>query len=84
MVESSKGLYRQPAGDDEPVAYVVSGETATFITESEYRADGVEPPFETLPSQEEYEAAVEKEDIEATEDESIAADSPAYLQVPLR
>jgi hypothetical protein len=81
MTEKSKGLYRQPAGDDEPVAYVVSGKTAMFITESEYRADDLQPPFETLPSQEEYEAAVEKKDSDIGENESIAADRPDYSQV---
>jgi hypothetical protein len=78
MVERSKGLYRQPAGDDEPVAYVVSGSTATFVTESEYRADGIEPPFEALPSQDQYEEALEKEDVEATEDANVAADRPYH------
>jgi hypothetical protein len=81
MTEKSKGLYRQPAGDDEPVAYVVSGEAAMFITETEYRADHMQPPFETLPSQEEYEAAVEKKDSETAESESIAADRPDYSQI---
>lgn len=74
MVEKPKGLYREPSGDDEAVAYVVSDGTATFITESEYRASGIEPLFESLPSQEDYEAASEKEDIEATENEAIVAD----------
>jgi hypothetical protein len=77
MAGKSKGLYRQPGGDDEPVAYVVSDGTATFMTESEYRAVGIDPPFESLPSQDEYEEAVEKEDIEATEDENIARDKSA-------
>jgi hypothetical protein len=72
MAEKSKGLYRQPAGDDEPVAYVVSDGTATFVTESEYREYAIEPPFETLPTQGEYEEAVEKEDMEASEEEEIA------------
>jgi len=76
MAEAQKGLFRQPAvGDDEAIAYVASGGATTFVAESEYRAEGISPPFETLPSQEEYEAAAEREDIEAAEDEDIAAHS---------
>jgi hypothetical protein len=79
MIEAQKGLYRQPAiGDDEAFAYVVSGKATMFVTESEYRAEGMSPLFETLPSQEEYEAAIEQEDIEATEDEDVAAHEPLY------
>jgi hypothetical protein len=71
MAGKSKGLYRQPGGDDEPVAYVVSDGTATFMTESEYRADAVEPAFDSLPTQDKYEGEIEKEDIEAIEDAEI-------------
>ena len=74
MAEAQRGLFRQPAvGEDEAIAYVVSDGATMFITESEYRAEGISPPFETLLSQEEYEAAAEREDIEATEDEDVAA-----------
>jgi hypothetical protein len=81
MANGSKGLYRQPAGDDEPVAYVASNGAATFVTESEYRSEGIQPPFETLPTQDEYEAAVEKEDIEASEEEAVVADRPADSRI---
>jgi hypothetical protein len=74
MAEAQRGLFRQPAvGEDEAVTYVESDWATMFITESEYRAEGISPPFETLLSQEEYEAAAEREDIEATENEDVAA-----------
>jgi hypothetical protein len=73
MTGAPKGLFRQPAvGEDEAIAYVASDGATMFLTESEYRAEGFSPPFETLPSQEEYEADAENEDIEATEDEDVA------------
>jgi hypothetical protein len=74
MARKATGLFQQPAiGNDEAVAYVASGDATMFVTESEYRVEGVSPPFETLPTQDEYEAAREKEDIEATEDEDVAS-----------
>ena len=74
MAQAQKGLFRQPAvGQDEAIAYVANGGATMFVTETEYRAEGISPPFEALPSQEEYEAAAEREDIEATEDEDVAA-----------
>jgi hypothetical protein len=74
MARKATGLFQQPAiGNDEAVAYVASGDATMFVTESEYRAEGLSPPFETLPTQDEYEAAREKEDIEATEDEDVAS-----------
>jgi hypothetical protein len=80
MAKAQKGLFRQPAvGEDEAIAYVASGGATMFVTESEYRAEGISPPFETLPSQEEYEAAAEREDIEATEDGDVAALRPFNL-----
>jgi hypothetical protein len=80
MAEAQKGLFRQPAvGEDEAIAYVASDGATMFITESEYRAEAISPPLETLPSQEEYEAAAEREDIEATEHEDVAAHKPFDL-----
>jgi hypothetical protein len=77
MAEAQKGLFRESAvGEDEAIAYVVSGGATMFVTESEYRAEGISPPFETLLSKEEYDAATEREDIEATEDEDVAAHRP--------
>jgi hypothetical protein len=76
MAEAQKGLFRQPAvGEDEAIAYVASGGATMFVAESEYRAEGISPPFEALPSREEYEAAAERENIEAVEDEDVAAHS---------
>jgi hypothetical protein len=80
MAAAQKGLFRQPAvGEDEAIAYVASGGATTFVAESEYRAEGIRPPFETLPSQEEYEVAAEREDIQAAEDEDVAAHSALDL-----
>jgi hypothetical protein len=74
MAEAQRGLYRQAAiGDDEAFAYVLSNEAAMFVTESEYRAEAMSPPFETLHSQEEYEAAADRADIEAKKDVDVAA-----------
>jgi hypothetical protein len=47
----------------EAMAYIVGGEgLPKMIPESEYRAAGYEPPFEMLPTLDEYEAAVERFD----------------------
>jgi hypothetical protein len=44
MAEAQRGLFRQPAvGEDEAIAYVVSDRATMFITESEYRAEGIIP-----------------------------------------
>ena len=76
MAQAQRGLFRQPpVGEDEAIAYVASDGATMFVTESEYRAEGISPPFETLPSQEDYEAAAEREDIEATEDEDVGEHS---------
>jgi hypothetical protein len=51
----------QPALDaSEPLAYVVGSEgLSKMIPESEYRAAGIEPLFETLPTLDEFERAQE-------------------------
>jgi hypothetical protein len=51
MTTIPTGTFVQPAlCASEPMAYVVGGEgLPKMIPESEYRAAGYEPPFETLP-----------------------------------
>ena len=57
----SKGKFSQPAfGSFEAMAYVAGDGVTEFITRSVYRAHGYSPPFEELPSQDEYEAAEEE------------------------
>jgi hypothetical protein len=53
------GKFMQPAlGASEPMAYVVGGEDLPkMIPESEYRAAGIEPPFEMLPTLDDIERA---------------------------
>ncbi len=68
------GKFRQPAVSGyEPMAYVAGDGVAEFVTEAVYRARAYAPPFEELPSQDEYEAAEEeKQDIEADEAADVA------------
>jgi hypothetical protein len=54
------------------MAYVSMPIGGCFVSESVYRARGYQPRFEALPFQEDYEAAAEKQDIEADEDADIA------------
>jgi hypothetical protein len=55
------------------MAYVAGDGVTEFIPRSVYRARGYMPPFEELPSQDEYEAAEEeKQDIEADEAADVA------------
>jgi hypothetical protein len=69
-----KGKFSQPAfGSFEAMAYVAGDGVTEFITRSVYRARGYMPPFEELPSQDEYEAAEEEnQDIEADEAANVA------------
>ena len=69
-----KGKFSQPAfGGFEAMAYVAGDGVTEFITRSVYRARGYMPPFEELPSQDEYEAAEdERQDIEADEAADVA------------
>jgi hypothetical protein len=55
------GRFMQPAlGAGEPMAHVVGGEgLPKMIPENEYRAAGIQPPFETLPTLDEFERAQE-------------------------
>jgi putative SOS response-associated peptidase YedK len=60
-VATREGKFMVAAVDaGEALAYVVGGEgLPKMIPESEYRAADIEPPFETLPTLDEYEAAEE-------------------------
>ena len=39
------------------MAYVLGGGSPSYVTEATYRAKGYLPPFETLPTEDEYDAA---------------------------
>lgn len=52
-----EGRYRTEASEHRPArAYVIDGAKAYFVTEDAYRAKGLQPPFETLPTEDEYHA----------------------------
>jgi hypothetical protein len=53
----TQGRYRtEPVGDHTPMAYVIDGGTATYVTEAVYRAKGYNPEFDELPTEQEYDA----------------------------
>lgn len=57
MAKWPQGQYRTPPTKQrQPMAYVVDGRIASFVTEGVYRAKGFKPPFEELPSEDEYNA----------------------------
>ena len=57
MHKREEGRYRtQGARDRTPMAYVVDGGRASYITEAAYRAKGYSPPFEDLPTEAEYDS----------------------------
>lgn len=57
MQKRNEGRYRtESSGDHGPMAYVVDGSRATYITEAAYRAKGYDPAFEDLPTESEYDA----------------------------
>jgi hypothetical protein len=43
-------------GGVEPLVYVTGGDVMEFVTESDYGTRGYQPDFETLPSEQEYDA----------------------------
>jgi len=58
MTNAPRGLYRIPCW-----AYITDGTLAFDITEAHYRKHGYEPPYDNLPSKQQYEAAIaEKKD----------------------
>jgi hypothetical protein len=61
MTTIPTGKFMMPAiPPGEALAYIVGGEDLPkMIPESEYRASGYEPPFETLPTLDEFERAQE-------------------------
>jgi hypothetical protein len=52
-----QGQYRtEPTRGREPMAYVLVGHTASYVTETAYREKKYEPTFDQLPTEEEYDA----------------------------
>ena len=57
MRRFTEGRYRTEASEHRPArAYVIDGGKAYFVTEEAYRAKGFRPPFETLPTEDQYHA----------------------------
>lgn len=57
MRRFTEGRYRTEASEHRPArAYVIDGGKAFFVTEETYRAKGFRPPFETLPTEDQYHA----------------------------
>ena len=55
MVKVPAGQYRTPAvGTREAEAYVEDGTLGSFVPESRYKDKNYQPPFEKLPTQEQY------------------------------
>jgi len=53
-----EGQYRTtPDGDHAPMVYVWGGSSSSYVTEAAYRAKGYLPAFDTLPTEDEYDAA---------------------------
>ena len=49
------GQYRTEPGEDRsPMVYVIGGASPSYMTEAAYRASGVKPLFEKLPTEAEY------------------------------
>jgi hypothetical protein len=58
----------------EPLAYIVGGEgLPKMIPESEYRAAGYEPPFEILPTLDEFERVQEANGADAPDESDACA-----------
>ena len=56
--KTPEGQYRtKPAGSQAPMVYVWGGRTSSYVTEAAYRAKGYSPDFDTLPTEDEYDAA---------------------------
>ncbi len=57
MRRFTAGRYRTEASEHRPArAYVIDGGKAYFLTEEAYRAKDYKPPFETLPTEDQYHA----------------------------
>ena len=57
MRRFSEGRYRTEASEHRPArAYVIEGAKAYFVIEEAYRAKEILPAFETLPTEDQYNA----------------------------
>lgn len=57
MRKIARGRYRTDATQDRPArAYVIDGVRAYFVTEEAYRAKKFDPAFDTLPTEDDYDA----------------------------
>lgn len=57
MRRLTEGRYRTAATEHRPArAYVIDSGKAYFVTEEAYRAKDLQPPFETLPTEDQYHA----------------------------
>ena len=57
MRRFTEGRYRTEKSEHRSArAYVIDGAKAYFLTEEDYRAKTFRPPFETLPTEDEYHA----------------------------
>ena len=57
MPRFTEGRYRTEASAHRPArAYVIDGAKAYFVTEEVYRSRQFRPPFETLPTEDQYHA----------------------------
>lgn len=55
MAKTPVGRYRCPAvGNLEETAYVEDGGIASFVKRSDYEAKGYSPPFDQLPTEDQY------------------------------
>ena len=55
MGSFTAGRYRTEASEHRPArAYVIDGARAYFVTEEVYRGKKFKPPFETLPTEDQY------------------------------
>jgi hypothetical protein len=53
----TQGRYRTvPDGKRTPMAFVIDGASASYVTEAVYRAKGYSPDFDKLPTEDEYDA----------------------------
>lgn len=53
----TQGRYRTvPLDDRKPMAFVIDGPSASYVTEAAYRARGYSPEFDKLPTEDQYDA----------------------------
>jgi hypothetical protein len=57
VVLRSEGQYRTvPTGNHAPMVYVRGSSGPSYVTEAVYRAKGYKPVFESLPTEDQYDA----------------------------